>query len=66
VDKQNDILKNITKPEIDALAKKWINVDRMNILIVGDKDKIVPGLQKFGYEIIELDADGKPVQKKAF
>ncbi|MEO8405847.1 MAG: pitrilysin family protein, partial [Chitinophagaceae bacterium] len=65
-EKQNDILKKITKEDIDALAKKWIDVDHMNILIVGDKDKIVPGLQKFGYEIIELDADGKPVQKKAF
>lgn len=65
-DKQNEILKNITKPEIDAIAKKWIDADRMNILIVGDKDKILPGLQKFGYEIIELDVDGKPAEKKVF
>jgi hypothetical protein len=26
---------------------------------VGDKAVILPGLQKFGYEIVELDADGK-------
>ena len=25
VDQQNNIIKNITKAEIDALAKKWIN-----------------------------------------
>lgn len=31
----------------------------MNILLVGDKAKILPGLQKLGYEIIELDVDGK-------
>jgi zinc protease len=30
----------------------------MNILLVGDKAKILPGLQKFGYEITELDVDG--------
>lgn len=58
VDAQNKILKNIKKSEIDALAKKWLNTDKMNILLVGDKATILPGLQKFGYEIIELDADG--------
>lgn len=30
----------------------------MNILLVGDKAKILPGLQQFNYEIIELDAKG--------
>jgi zinc protease len=30
----------------------------MNILLVGDKEKILPGLQKFGYMIVELDTDG--------
>ena len=58
IDAQNAILKNINKSEIDALAKKWLQTDKMNILLVGDKAKILPGLQKFGYEIIELDADG--------
>lgn len=66
VDQQNNIIKNITKEEIDALAKKWINADKMNILVVGDKARILPALQKLGYEIVELDADGKPAEKKAF
>jgi zinc protease len=65
-DQQNEILKNITKEEIDAVAKKWLDPSKMNILIVGDKAKIQPGLEKFGYEIVELDADGKVVEKKAF
>jgi zinc protease len=60
VEKQNKILQGITKPEIDALAKKWIDTDRMNILLVGDKAKILPGLQKTGYEIVELDVEGNP------
>lgn len=57
-EQQNKILKNITKTEIDGLAKKWINTKKMNILLVGDKEKILPGLPKYGYEIIELDSDG--------
>jgi zinc protease len=56
--KQNQILKKIDKSEIDLLANKWLQTDNMNILLVGDKAKILPGLKKFGYEIIELDVDG--------
>jgi zinc protease len=62
VDQQNKILQHITKPEIDALAKKWINPDKLNIVLVGDKARILPGLQKTGYEIVELNTDGKPVE----
>ena len=58
VNTQSEILKNMKKPELDALAKKWLDVNKMNILLVGDKAKILPGLQKMGYEIVELDVDG--------
>jgi zinc protease len=69
VEQQNRILKSITKADIDALAKKWINADKMNIVLVGDKARILPGLQKTGYEIVELDTNGKPLTaegKKGF
>ena len=56
----------MTKKEIDALAKKWIQPDKLNMLLVGDKAKILPGLQKLGYKIVELDVDGKVVEKKGF
>ncbi len=55
---QTKILTMMNKAEIDQLAKKWLQTDKMNILLVGDKAKILPGLQKFGYEIVELDNDG--------
>jgi zinc protease len=60
IDRQNKILKNITKKEIDALAKKWIDPSKLNVLLVGDKVKIMPGVQKMGYEIVELDVNGRP------
>ncbi|MEO6520149.1 MAG: pitrilysin family protein [Mucilaginibacter sp.] len=61
-DEQNKILQGISKPEIDALAVKYLDINKMVILVVGDKDRVLPGLQKLGYEIIELDADGEPVK----
>jgi zinc protease len=66
VDQQNKILAKLTKAEVDAVAKKMLNPAKMNILLVGDKAKILEGVKKLGYEIVELDADGKKVEKKAF
>lgn len=55
---QTKILNSLTAEEVNKLASKWINPDKMNILVVGDKEKILPGLKKFPYDIIELDVDG--------
>ncbi|MEO5995648.1 MAG: pitrilysin family protein [Chitinophagaceae bacterium] len=65
VELQNKILGNITKAEINDLSKKWIQPDKLNMLMVGDKARILAGLQKMGYPIVELDADGRSVEKKA-
>jgi zinc protease len=62
VDEQNKILSTITPAEIKQLAAKYLNTDNMVILVVGDKARIQPGLQKLGYPIVELDADAKPKQ----
>ena len=59
---QIGILNSISKDEIDALAKKYLDTDKMNIVLVGDKKKILPGLQTMGYEIVELNADAEPVK----
>ena len=66
VEQQNKILAKLTKQELDAFAKKMLSPEKMNILLVGDKAKIYSGVKKLGYEIIELDVDGKKIEKKAF
>jgi zinc protease len=58
VDQQTKILNNISTAEIDSLAKKYFDIDKMNILLVGDKDLFMPALKQFGYDIVELDANG--------
>lgn len=66
VDQQNKIIGEISKDEIDKLASKWIDINKMYILLVGDKGKILPGLEKLNYEIIELDLNGNPKMKGSF
>ena len=64
---QNKILANMTTEELTKIANKYIQPDKMNILLVGDKAKIIEGVKKLGYEIVELDSDGKAVgEKKVF
>ena len=62
VDEQNEILDSIGKEELDALAAKHLNMDEMIIVVVGDKAAILPELEALGYEIVELDVDGKLIE----
>lgn len=62
VDEQNEILESIGKDELDALAKKHLNMEDMIIVVVGDKASILPGLEGLGYEIVELDENGNLVE----
>lgn len=64
VDEQNKILASISKADIDKSVKKWMNPETLNILLVGDKNKIMPGLSKLGYDIIELDVNGNTLPVK--
>ncbi|PRY11937.1 zinc protease [Pontibacter ummariensis] len=61
VKKQTDILHNITKQEIDALAAKNLPVNNMHIVVVGDKKTVLPKLQALNYEVVEVDADGNQI-----
>lgn len=67
IEQQNKILKNITAEEIKRVSNQYIQPQKLNILLVGDKAIIADNIKKLGYDIVELDADGKPVEtKKAF
>lgn len=62
VAKQGEIIKTITKPEIDALARKNLPYNNMVILVVGDKASNYEKLSKLGYEMIELDVNGNKIK----
>ncbi len=66
-EKQNKIVAGLTKHEVDDLAKRLLNPEKMNILLVGDKEKIYETVKKLGYPVVELDVQGNLVQvKKSF
>lgn len=59
---QAAVLKNITAAQLKVISGKVLPIDQMNILLVGDKARILPDLKKHGYEIIELNTDGDMVK----
>lgn len=61
IDQRNEILANLSINEVNALASKHLNTDDMVIVVVGDKATILPGLNELGYDIVELDTDGNPI-----
>ncbi len=62
IDDQNEILEDVEVDELNALAAKHLDLDSMIVVVVGDKKSILPGLEKLGYDIIELDAEAQPVK----
>lgn len=58
VDAQTKILTNITKADIDKLAKQYLPYDKMVIVVVGDKAKVYDKLTKLGYEVEQVDVNG--------
>lgn len=61
VAEQSNIVQNLTKEEVDMLAKKHLPLDKMHIVVVGDKATVGKALERLGYEVVELDAKGEPV-----
>lgn len=54
---QLDIINSIDKATIDALAKQYLNMDKMQIIVVGDKAKVLPQLSVLSVPIIELSVE---------
>jgi len=63
IDTQNDILANMTKAEIDALADKHLKLEEMIMVVVGDKAKVMKEVSDLGYKVVEIDADGNAIEE---
>ncbi len=62
VDEQTKIINSISKEKINVLADKNLQVDNMNIVVVGDKASNIEALNELGYEIVELNEKGELIE----
>ncbi len=61
VQQQQEILKNLTKADVQASAQKYLPADKMYIVIVGDRAKAYADVAKLGYDVVDVDITGQPV-----
>jgi len=52
---RTDIVANISKAEINALAKKHLDINSMLMVVVGDAKTLKPQLEALGYEVINYE-----------
>lgn len=58
LDKQNRIIKTITRSELNSLASKWFNPNDYQIIVVGDAKSLKPQLEKLGIPVKMLKVEG--------
>jgi zinc protease len=63
VTKQTAILEALTKEQVDAVAKEWLDTSAMITVVVGDVATIEEPIAELGYTIVKLDTDGKPLDE---
>lgn len=56
-----DKVRNLKLDDVRSLSKKIVRADDLAYFVVGDKEKILPGLKELGLEIVLVDADGNPI-----
>jgi zinc protease len=62
--KQRTLLNGIKADELNALARKRLPYNNMAIVVVGDKELFGERIASLGYEVIDIDAEGRPFSKK--
>ncbi|MCG7530172.1 insulinase family protein [Psychrobium sp. MM17-31] len=56
VKERANIVSNISKERINSLARQYLNIDDMAIVIVGDAKTLKPQLQEMGYNVVDYTA----------
>ncbi len=63
VAQQAIILNTISREKINQFAKKYLPYDNMVIVVVGDKASNFDKVKKLGYEVVEIDTNGKIINQ---
>ena len=60
-DRHSDRIMAVTPAQVQAMARKYLDQSKLQIVAVGDSSKIAPGLRKFG-PVSLFDDEGKELQ----
>ena len=54
---------SLNPAEIKSQARRNLDINRMAIVVVGDRATVKDKLNSWGYEVIELDNEGNEIKK---
>ncbi|MDO8750751.1 MAG: pitrilysin family protein [Dehalococcoidia bacterium] len=52
---------DVSLADIRRVAREWIDLDRLAILVVGDRAVVESGLQKLGLPLLQVDHEGRNI-----
>ena len=59
-------MKNLALDDVQTLSKQMVQPKKLQWFVVGDKEKILPGLKELGMDrIVMIDADGNILEPAA-
>lgn len=58
-------VQNLTLKDVQGVAKSIVQPGNLGWFMAGDAAKTLPSLEQLGLEVIQIDANGKVVTKKA-
>jgi len=57
------LMRKLDLDKVQKVSQKLVKPDQLTFFVVGDKERVLPGLQDLGFEeIIFLDANGNPIR----
>ncbi|MFT7133201.1 MAG: zinc protease [Cyclobacteriaceae bacterium] len=59
IEQQQSILSGVSADELKALMSQNVDIDKLAIVVVGDKAVIFDSLAELGYEIVDVDEYGR-------
>ena len=62
--KYDQMVRGLTLAQVHKVANQMVHPDELAWFVVGDREKVLPGLKELGFkEIILIDSDGNPIEK---
>lgn len=63
-DHYSDDIAKVDADTVQRIAKKYIDIDHLQTVVVGDAKQVREAVAKYG-DVVVFDSDGKPVEAKS-
>ena len=55
-------IESVTLADVHRITQEWVRPGQLQILVVGDRETVGPGLEELGLPVVHLDVDGVVIE----